>query len=637
MPRKRQGRPSATPPAAALGPRIWPRAVALAVLTLAVFARALSGGFVVDDYTLLAENPAIAAADGLGRIWASRGQLDYFPLTLTSFWLEWRLWKNNPTGYHVTNVLLHLLGAGLLWAVLARLRVAGAWLATLLFAVHPVSVASVAWISERKNTLSFVLFALTTLFFLEAAADEKARRWYALAFIAFVLGLLAKTSGVTLPLVLLGLLWWKNGRLTRADLARTAPFFIASLALGLVTVWFQFHRAMQALPLERSFVERLLHGLASLGLYASKLVLPINLGFVWEPWRAASAAAWTVSAAFVVSMAVAAWRAPPPYRRPVRVALGAYVALLLPVLGFVDTALLHYTPGADHWQYLAMPAPLALLAAGWVKLHDRAPPRWQGPLAALPALALAALAALSWQRAALYRHDEPLWRDAVIKAPRSAYARASLANTVFDQGRREEARQSFVESVRLEPRNPLAPLAHYRLALLDLDQAQGGAAIEHLATALALDARYLEARILITTLLIESDRPADAGPHLQVLLSHSGRSTLLLGRTLARGKNPQRALALLPRFFGTSAEAAARTALAVALIDGGDLPAAEAELARALQREPHRADAHLALAFIASSRGDAARERELLQKAVALDPTLTEAAMRLEVLSKTAR
>src|ERR1019366_9406782 len=151
----------------------------------------------------------VKASDGLFRIWFTTAPPDYYPLTWTMWWLEWRLWGDNPTGYHVVNVLLHAANAILVWMILQRLKIPGAWLAALVFAIHPVNVATVAWISEQKNTLSMFFYALA---------------------------LLGKTAVAMLPVILLGCVWWKRGKVQWKDVVRSLPFFVLSLFLGLVTI-----------------------------------------------------------------------------------------------------------------------------------------------------------------------------------------------------------------------------------------------------------------------------------------------------------------------------------------------------------------------------------------------------------------
>ena len=216
------------------------RVAILVVATLAVFAPVMwQGGFFWDDYDLIVRNPLMRAAGGAGLrdFWFTTKNFDYFPLTSTTFWIEWRLWGAWAQPYHVLNVLLHLGSVLLLWRILKQLGVPGAFWAALVFAVHPVNVESVAWISERKNTLSMFLMCVSVAAYLRFERTRSAAV-YGGAVGAFVLALLAKTAVVMLPFVLLLLAWYRRGKVTKRDVMAAGPFFLASFLLGLITVFF---------------------------------------------------------------------------------------------------------------------------------------------------------------------------------------------------------------------------------------------------------------------------------------------------------------------------------------------------------------------------------------------------------------
>ena len=257
--------------------------LALVALTLLAYVPAMRSGFVWDDDAFLTDNPLIRDPDGLRRIWASTEPPDYFPLTSTMLWVEWRLWGGHPAGYHVVNVVLHALGCLLAWRVLLRLGVAGAWLAALAFALHPVNVESVAWITERKNTLPLVLYLLSALLFLRgdeqpAPGGGPAR---AASLAAFLLALLAKTSVAILPPVLLLCAWWRRRRVSALDLRRTAPHFALAAVLGLVTAWYQGHRAIGPVVVrDDGFASRLAIAGRAVWFYLGKALAPVDLAFV---------------------------------------------------------------------------------------------------------------------------------------------------------------------------------------------------------------------------------------------------------------------------------------------------------------------------------------------------------------------
>ncbi len=221
----------------------------VALIVLAAFLAyfpALSGGFIWDDNTLLTDNQIIRASDGLWRFWFTAKVTDYWPMTNTTFWIEWRLWGMNSTGYHVTNLTLHIVEALLIWIILRKLSIPGAFLAAMIFAVHPVNVESVAWIAQRKNLMAMLFFLLSILFYLRqffsSCSDNAQRsrhtpcadtahgvsglligRWYWLSLAAFVLAMLSKGSVAVLPVLLLGMVWWQRP-LTSRDLVRTRLF-----------------------------------------------------------------------------------------------------------------------------------------------------------------------------------------------------------------------------------------------------------------------------------------------------------------------------------------------------------------------------------------------------------------------------
>src|SRR6185295_4339407 len=186
----------------------WRRALPallLLAITVVAYLPVLSAGFIWDDDDYVTQNALLQQPGGLSRIWTEVGATSqYYPLVFTSFWIENKLWGLDPTGYHLTNVLLHALAAILLWRVLLRLRIPGALLAGALFAVHPIHVESVAWITERKNVLSAVFFlAALLLFFRFRPPGEPSAGWrkrpgtdYGLALLAFTAALLAKTVAV---------------------------------------------------------------------------------------------------------------------------------------------------------------------------------------------------------------------------------------------------------------------------------------------------------------------------------------------------------------------------------------------------------------------------------------------------------
>src|SRR5579862_1546434 len=219
----------------------------IVLAALLVYLPALRNGFAFDDWILLVQNPLISARDGLHRIWFTTQAPDYYPVTWSFWWLQWRLWGANPLGYHVVNLVIHTVNAVLVAQVLRKLDVRGAWFAALIFALHPVNVATVAWISEQKTTLSMFFFLITVLAYLRF---DNTGRWrsYITSIVSFLLSLLTKPAAIMWPIVLIGLVWWKRRRVTRRDLVLAVPYTACSMVIAPLTVWFQAVRVLGGQP-----------------------------------------------------------------------------------------------------------------------------------------------------------------------------------------------------------------------------------------------------------------------------------------------------------------------------------------------------------------------------------------------------
>ncbi|MDB6057381.1 MAG: ogt, partial [Verrucomicrobiales bacterium] len=297
--------------------------LALVAITFLIYLPCLHGGRILDDEIMF--NALVQSPKGLFYIWCKAMTPDYFPLTFSSLWLEYRFWGENMFGYHVTNVTLHAISAVLLWRVLRALKVPGAWLAALLFAVHPVNVESVAWVSQRKNALSMPFFLATILFYVKSKAQDGNGKYYVLSLVSFTLALLAKTAVVPLPFVLLLIDWWQSKTAFNDDssvkgsagaspyrqqLMRVAPYVALAFIFGLITLWFQKHRVIGVEEVQTSsMAARLATSGWALWFYLYKTFVPFNLVFVYPRWEIEPKhlLTWLPLIAFVV-IATVIWR-----------------------------------------------------------------------------------------------------------------------------------------------------------------------------------------------------------------------------------------------------------------------------------------------------------------------------------------
>ncbi len=520
------------------------RGAVLVMAAAIAYIPALRGGFVFDDHMIIEGGRLLRGP--LWRVWLTTTTADYWPLTRTCFWVQWRVWGLHAWGYHAVNILLHIAAAILVWRVLRRLHMPGAWIAGLLFAVHPATVESVAWISETKNTLSGVLFLGSILAWIRFD-EEGDRRSYAISLSLFALAALAKASVVMLPLVLLGVALAQRGRLRRRDYETTAPFFAVALVAGFVNLWFQRHNAMAGgWAVSRGVGQRVGESAWALTTYLRNAFIPVRLGFVHEPWTVgpdspllfyAPLLAMAAALALLVTL-----RARSRLARAALYATGYPVLMLLPVLGVLDIAYFSVGPVSNHLQYLALIGPVALLGTGMAWITERE------LVTATVAVAVAvALGVVTFQRATEFENDLTLWTGAVRAAPGSAYAHNQLASIDQERGNRAGALDELLATARLSS----APADHHRyMGLWFLFSDRPSEAIDE-AREVLRTARDPEARRDAAWVLTQTGQHAETLPVFRSLVSEAPNGsdyTYWLGAVLAREEKIPEAAEVLRGF-----------------------------------------------------------------------------------------
>ena len=348
--------------------RTWLLGLLLVVATVMAYQPAWNAGFIWDDDDYVTHNPLLTAPDGLKRIWFSLDSpSQYFPLTYTAFRVERALWGFNASGYHWVNILLHSVNALLVWGLLRRLKIGGSWLAAAIFALHPVNVESVAWITELKNVQSLFFSLLAMLMWVEFVERENGWRWYGLTMLFYGLALLSKTTACTLPAAMLLVLWLK-GRAIRWSLVRQlVPFLMMGVAMGLVSMWWErHHQGTHGETYSIGLLERILIASRAIWFYAGKLIWPVNLTFNYPLWKINAsnplAYVWLIAGVGMCGLIYYLRRF---VGRGLEVATVYYVATLSPLLGFIMLYTFRYSFVADHYQYVASIGPIALIAA-WI-------------------------------------------------------------------------------------------------------------------------------------------------------------------------------------------------------------------------------------------------------------------------------
>jgi protein O-mannosyl-transferase len=490
----------------------------LLAVTFAAYKPAWNGGLLWDDSGHITK-PELRSVNGLARIWTEPGATQqYYPLVHSVFWLEYRLWGGSTTGYHLLNIFLHVLSALLLLLIMRHLEIPGAWFIAALFALHPVMVESVAWITELKNTLSGVFFFGTALAYLKFEGKREKKR-YALAVGLFVLGLFSKSAIATLPVSLLAVAWWKRGTIGwRRDVFPLLPFFALGVASGLFTA----HRETVQIigwrgdEFDFSVIERCLIAGRAFWFYLGKIVWPVNLMFIYPRWNVDAAVWWQyLFPAAGLGCAAVLWALRKRTRAPFAV-FACCAAGLFPVLGFFNVYPFRFSFVADHFQYLACAAPLVLAAAGansvFCFVNNNAA-RFLRPAAA--GGLLGALALLTWQQSAGYADAEGLYRTTLLKNDACWMAHNNLGILLAGEGRTGEAEFHYRSALHINP--GLAEAASNLGALL-VTTGRREEAEASFRKALAISPHYGRAHYNLGGLLAADGRTAEAADHLRQAL-----------------------------------------------------------------------------------------------------------------------
>jgi protein O-mannosyl-transferase len=579
-------------------------------LVFLAYARVFNAGFIWDDESHLTQNPCIVGPLGLKEIWTSTRAV-YYPLVLTTFWLLHKIVGLHPLPYHVLNVLLHAGSAILLWRVLRQLGISGAWLGAALWALHPVMVQSVAWVTELKNTQSCLLYLLSIFCFLNW--DKQSRKtqtrvrsslMFGLSIACFVLAILSKPSVVMLPAVLALCIWWRRGRIRWQDAVPLAPFLVVSALASAWTIWEQkFHANAVGPDWAQTWPERLIIAGRALWFYLAKLFWPDPLIFIYPRWEIHSSQ-WMAYLPLLAATAgfMVLWLLPGKAGRAVFFAAAYYVVSLFPVLGFFSVYFFRYSFVSDHFQYLASMGPLALVGAAMTEACNR--------LAVTASLArgigflrlgfcsilLLLVASLTWQQTAVYHDLITLYTRILAKNPGCWMAHYNLGIVLRDYGESDEAITHYRQAIALRPGYAEA---HYNLGRLLAEKGEFNDAIDHYEVAIA-------------------SNPADAEGH-----NNLGATLFQVGRVDDAIAHYQKALAIRPDYADVSCN------LADALLSKGDMNGAIAYYLTCVAVWPNQADAQYNLASALLRKGRIDEAITHYEKTLELLPENAEAHVNL--------
>ena len=623
--------------------RNWFWALVLIASVFIAYSQVFQAGFIWDDESHLTRNPCVVGPLGLKEIWTST-QAVYYPLVLTTFWVLHNVAGLNPLPYHLLNVLLHAASAILLWRLLRLLQVRGAWLGAALWALHPVMVQSVAWVTELKNTQSCLFYLLSIFFFLKwegrgslvsrlpsrRAGKRRSSVAFALSLVLFLLATLSKPSVVMLPFVLALCIWWMRGRIRWRDVLPLAPFALISALVSAWTIWEQkFHARAVGPDWAQTFPERLIIAGRAIWFYLGKLLWPHPLIFIYPRWEVdPSKLIAYLPLLLAIAGLVALWSIRAAWGRALFFAGAYYVISLFPVLGIFTVYFFRYSFVSDHFQYLASMGPLALAGAAVAAVAGRlcqmplelatetgaaqlaknrlaVASRRFVPSACLGGALLILLAFLTWQHTTEYRDLIALYTATLRKNPACWMAHYNLGIVLTDQGDIDQAIDHYQHAVALRP---AYAEAHYNLGLLLVEQGRVDDAIAHYQKALEIQPEYGEASCNLANAFISKGDFDGAIAQYEVCVAaipdqaeaqyNLASALLRKGRTDEAIIHYQNVLQLYPE------NADAHANLGSAFAAKGDIPDAVAECTRAIEIAPENVAALSNLAWLLATSAD---------------------------------
>ena len=576
------------PPTALPAPREWPRwlpGAALMGMALLVYLPCLNGPLLWDDKDWFgAMDWNLRGWQGLWRLWAVPESIQqYYPVTAMSFWIDHQLWGKWTLPPHLENVLIHGASAVLFWRLLKRLQIRGAWLAAAFFAVHPVMVESVAWMTERKNVLC-TFFALAALLAHGAGAGWWQSPWQnktvkagAVAFACFTLAMLSKVSAAVLPGVVLVIGWWLSKQVRwKVEGLRVLPWIVVLMPLVWLTSRMEQAQVvggdwLPSLP----FADRLLLAGQLPWFYFSKLLWPAHLCVLYEKWPLA-AWQWAGFGMLMVTLAVLVWRR---WHGSLALVL-LFLGTLFPLLGFFEVNGMKYAWAADRWAYLPAMA-VCVGAAFWLVRLPRG----------VSAVLLLACGLLTWRQAGLYASMDGFWQAAVAGSATPWKAHNDYGSQLMDEKRHAEARTHLEAALKIYPEYAGA-MVNLASALLELGY--HAMAIEWLDRAIALHPERCAVAHYNKAMAFEvMNRPKDAEASLKV------------------------AVAQKPDFF------AAHNELGNLLLVTGQYEEARASFMKLLELRPGDANGLTSIGNIHFFQGESGRALGYFKKALESDPDMT--------------
>jgi len=464
------------------------------IITFAAFFPCLKNGFVNwDDDRYIIENPVIQglSAYNIKQIFTSSFVGNYQPVTMLSYLFEYGFFKLDPFGYHLTNLILHLLNCLLIFWLIYMLsrRIPVALMTAILFGIHPLHVESVAWISERKDVLYALFFLAAVICYCYYLRDKETRRYYYLSLALFVLSLLSKAMAITLPVILLLIDYYLRRKRDKSLFMDKIPFFILSFVFGAIALVSQYSIGAVRDESSFSFLNIIAVSGYSVIFYLNKIFMPVELSCLYPPPRQEDFFLLLLPCVIFIILLTAVILSA-KYTRKIIFGSGFFLITILPVLQFIPIG---ETVVADRYSYIPSLGIFYILAEGLFWLYSRKmkyPRFFQCVILALLIWIAGFLMSLTWQRCLVWKDSLSLWSDVLKKYPDSATAYNNRGAGYLTKKEYAKAYDDLMTALKI---NQNYHEAYFNLGILYNSRGDYGEAIKLINKTLQMDPGYLKA------------------------------------------------------------------------------------------------------------------------------------------------
>ena len=598
------------PPAsllAAIKREKWPLLQSLLIIAagLWVFWPAVHGQWIGDDSWYLADNPLMNDPARVWKAWFQPGSwVEYYPIEESVQWVQWQLWHDDTFGYHLTNIILHVLSALLVWRLLGKFGLPLAWLGGLLFVVHPMMVDSVALINELKASLSLPPFLLALCAWVDYEEHQR-KRDYGLALTFFIVAMLCKITMAMFPFVILLYAWWKRRRIGWNDFKASAPFFAVSIVLGMATIGagdIYSHTGtfyVTDVPRGDALWRWVLAG-ENIAFYFSRCFLPVTPLAIYPQWKVdphspVQYLPWVVLGAVVCFL----WTRREGWGRHALLGLGFFLVMLAPFWGLHWISYMNATWALDHLLYIPILGLIGLVVAGMGEVERRLPRSVRPAGIGMLMIVVGLLAWESHGYAKVFQDEGTSAIYILRHNPDSAGVHNNLGVVLAREGKFNEAAEQFEAALQLDPRATNSS--------------------QNLGNALLSLGRVAES-------IAQQQKTVELGPQLP-------QAHRCLADSLMRGGRVAEAIAEYREAVRLdSGSAWMHYNLGLVLSRNGQIPEAIEEYEKALALHPDYAEAHNSLGIALFGAGRTEEARKQFEEALRINPNFPAAQFNLAKL-----